>query len=369
MPLILIGIAVLLVIQLQNYCYRRLWDKGLGFRVLFSQKEAFEGDELQIRMELSNRKFLPLPWIHVKAELAREFTQSDIDFQDRDSFVQKAGMFTSIMMFSMLRRRTYYTCKKRGVFRLNKAGITVSNLLHTEDFTKSIKLDSQVLVFPKTLDDYKAIDLLYKIVDSVVLSKSLIDPDPFEFKGIRDYQPTDPLKNINFKASAISQKLMVNIHAPTTAYKLTIVLNIDGSHYNPHWDLYEQSIRLAATLAKHYIELNANLGFVTNGRDVTSGEELIVRGGNSGKHMYHIYEVLARIDLRIKPVAMSDFADGITDRERFFLFISPYYSDEFMESFHALKTRQISAHLIIPYFSRPSIGAGANVTLWDAMPM
>ena len=364
MPLVLFGIAVLLIIHLQNYCYRRLWDKGLGFRVLFSQREAFEGDELMIRMELSNRKFLPLPWIHVKAEMSREFLQSDADIE-KDSFVQSAGIYTSILMFSMLRRRTYYVCKKRGVFKLSRANIRVSNLLHTEDFTKNVKLDSEVLVYPKTLD-YENIDLVYKTVDSVVVSKALINPDPFEFKGIRDYMPTDTLKSINFKASAVAQKLMVNIHAPTTAYKLTIVLNIDGAHYYPNLELYEQSIRLAATLAKHYIEREANLGFVTNGRDITSGEVLSVRGGNSGMHMYHIYEILARIDLRIRPEALFEYTDTISDRERFFLFISPYHSDEFMESFYKLKARQVSAHLIIPYYRRPTIGVEGNVTFWDA---
>ena len=366
MLIIVLGLAVLLLIYLQDYCYKRLWDKGLGFRVLFSQREAFEGDELQIRMELTNKKFLPLPWVYVKAELSKEFQQIASD--ENDSFLKSSGMLTSIMMFSMLRKRTYFTCKKRGVFRLYRAKINVSNLLHTEEFSKDVKLDGEVLVFPKTLDDYSSMDLVYKVVDSVVQSKALINPDPFEFKGIREYQPTDALKSINFKATAISQKLMVNIHAPTTAYKLTIVLNIDGSQNFSSWELYEQSIRLAATLAKYYIEAGASLSFFTNGRDTASGEEMSVRGGTSGSHMYKIYEALARIALRIRPKAMCKFTDEIKDKEQVFLFISPYYSDDFMDSFYRLKERQISAHLLIPYFRRPTISAAANITIWDAKP-
>ena len=368
MPIIVIGLTVLLVIYLQNYCYRRLWDKGLGFRVLFSHREAFEGDELQIRMELTNKKFLPLPWVYVKAEMSKEF-QYDGTGDEKDSIMNSTGMLTSIMMFSMLRKRTYFTCKKRGVFRLYRANINVCNLLHTEEFSKDVKLDGEVLVFPKTLEDFETVDLVYKVVDSVVQSKALINPDPFEFRGIREYQPTDALKSINFKATAISQKLMVNIHAPTTAFKLTIVLNVDGSQNFSNRELYEQSIRLAATLAKYYIEAGANLSFLTNGRDTASGEALLVRGGNSGAHMYKIYEALARIALRIKPRAMCKFADEFKDKEQVYFFISPYLGDDFLDSFYRLKERQVSAHLVVPYFRRPTVGLAENITIWDAKPL
>ena len=367
MPLIIIGLVVLLVIHLQNYCYRRLWDKGLEFRVLFSQRDAFVGDELQIRLELTNKKFLPLTWVYVKAEMSKEF-MSDRSPADENDILKSTGMLTSIMMFSMLRKRTYFTCKKRGVFRLYRAKIDVSNLLHTEEFSKEVRLGGEVLIFPKTLDGLDSIDLVYKVVDSIVQSKALINPDPFEFRGIREYQPTDALKSINFKATAISQKLMVNIHAPTTAYRLTIALDMDGSQNHTNWEVYEQSIRLAATLAKHYIEAGANLSFVTNGRDTASGEELSVRGGTSGAHMYKIYEALARIALRLKPRAMCEFVDTIKDREQVYLFISPYYGDDFLDSFHRLRERQVSAHLIIPYFRRPIVEIADNITIWDARP-
>ena len=367
MPLIVIGLVVLLLIHLQNYCYRRLWDKGLEFRVLFSQRDAFEGDELQIRMELTNKKFLPLPWVYVNAEMSKEFQHDGAANDEKDSFLKSTGLLASIMMFSMIRRRTYFTCKKRGVFRLHRAKISVSNLLHTEDFSKDVKLGGEVLVFPKTLDD-AGVDMVNKVVDSVIQSKALINPDPFEFKGIREYQPTDTLKSINFRATAISQKLMVNIHAPTTAYKLTIVLNVDGSVYS-NWELHEQSIRLAATLAKYYIEAGASMSFITNGRDTASGEALSVRGGTSGAHMYSIYEALARIALRIRPRAMCEFVDEIRDREQVFLFISPYIGDDFMDSFYMLKERQVSAHLVIPYYRRPAVSLAANITIWDARPL
>ena len=368
MPIIVVCICVVLLISLQNYAYKKLWDKGLGFKVLFSHREVFEGDELQIQMELTNKKFLPLPWVVAKTEMSKGFLFNS-DFDELSKTINKnTDLLTSIMMYSIQKKRRPLVCLHRGVFRLYSAKLHVSNLLHTEEFSKDIKLGSEILVFPKTLDNYKNIDLIYKKVDSAIQSKAIIDPDPFEFKGIREYQPTDPLKSVNFKATAISQKLMVNINAPTNAFKLTIVLNVEETLVKFEWAIYEQSIRLAATLAKYYIENNASVGFITNGRDTATGEELFVRGGTSGSHMYNIYEGLARVALRLAAKPMTTVLDELTDREQVFLIISPIYNQKLIDAYSNLKERQVNAHMIIPYFRRPDMVLPSDVTIWDAHP-
>ena len=368
MPIIVVCICVALLVSLQNFTYKRLWDKGLRFSVLFSHREVFEGDELQIQMELTNKKFLPLPWVVAKTEMSRGFLFQG-DFDELSKNINKnTELLTSIMMYSVQKKRKPLVCMYRGVFRLFSAKLIVSNLLHTEEFSKDVKLGSEILVFPKTLENYENMNMIYKKVDSVIQSKALIDPDPFEFKGIREYQPTDPLKTVNFKATAVSQRLMVNVNAPTNSYKLTIVLNVEDTLINYEWEIYEQSIRLAATLAKYYIEHNANLGIITNGRDTSSGEALTVRGGASCGHMYSIYEGLARIALRLPAKPMADMLDGFSDKERVYIIISPIYGQRLLDSFKSLKERQVNAHMIIPYFRRPKVNLPEDVTIWDAHP-
>ena len=63
----------------------------------------------------------------------------------------------------------------------------------------------------------------------MVLTQNRMYPDPFEFSGIRDYQRTDPMKHINWKASASAGRLMVNQHDSTTSAEVTVFLDVEDT--------------------------------------------------------------------------------------------------------------------------------------------
>jgi len=366
MPVIILGIFVLLMLLLQGFAYKRLWDKGLSFSVRFSAKEAFEGDTLHLQEELTNKKFLPLPWVNTRVIIPTEFT-----FLNRQGGIVppkgKGRSLFAIMMYTAIRRKHRFICTKRGLFNLRAANIYANDLLHISQYSKDVRLRGELTVFPKLLD-FDEVDLLYKQLDSAIMSKKIIDPDPFEFRGIRDYQPTDALKSVNFKASAIAQTLMVNIHAPTTAQKLVLVLNLDslGAWTDP--EIYEQSIRLTATLAQHYIDQGAQLSFATNGRDCITAAPMSVNGGTSDGHLYKIFECLARVSTSYQRAPMTHYVEQITDREQVYLFVSPYQGEAFIAAFEELNDRGISAHMVVPVFDgkQGTVTETENITVWNA---
>lgn len=354
-----VGLAMFLLYRLHCRCYRRLWDRGLSFRAGFSQSEAFEGDEVQLRMELANDKFLPLPWVSVSTGLPDDFG----DAAGRPA----GGMLAAAMPYRILKKRAGCACKKRGAYRLRRARIAVANLLHTEEFVKDAPLGGELVVYPRTLEDSPAAALALRAVDSLVQSRRPLNPDPFEFRGIREYMPTDPLKSVNFKATAVAQRLMVNVHAPTTERRLALALNMDGAEDYLKAELYEQSIRLAATLAKRYISDGADLSFFTNGLDAESRESLAAGGGTSGGHLHRIYDCLARVSLLLGPPPMGEFLDRFCDRERVLVLVSPAAGAGLAEALERLALRQVACVAVAPYFSRAELGAPrADVVPWDA---
>ena len=354
------------MLLLQGFAYKRLWDKGLSFSARFSAREAFEGDTLYLREELANKKFLPLPWVNTRINVPTAFTFLNHQSKPISADGKGSSLF-AVMMYTAIRRKHRFICTKRGVFNLRKAEIYANDLLHVSQFNKDVRLRGELTVFPKLLD-FNEVDLLYKQLDSAIMSKKIIDPDPFEFRGIRDYQPTDALKSINFKASAIAQTLMVNVHAPTTAQKLVLVLNLDslGPWTDP--EIYEQSIRLTATLAQHYIDQGAQLSFATNGRDCITAAPMDVNGGTSDGHLYKIFECLARVSTSYQRAPMADYVEQITDREQVYLFVSPYQGDEFIAAFEALNDRGMSAHMVVPVLDgkQGSVKETESVTVWHA---
>jgi len=350
--LIILGGVLLGLLLLQGLLYRRLWDKGLNYTIRFSTKEAFEGDRVFLREELSNKKFLPLPWVFAKLPLFSRFT-----FLDDENMPVSDGARNSlfaIMGYTAMRRRKYFICNRRGVYNLHSASLIISNLLHTRDYTKEFRQKGELLVFPKLLENCPQINLLFKQLDAAILSNRIINPDPFEFRGLREYQPTDPLKAVNFRASAVAGQLMVNIHAPTAALRLVLVLNLEDM--DAPTELHEENIRLCATIATRLINLGAGVGLHMSCDGKQNAQAKIAKQfsyiqekphvGTGAGQLYAIYERLARVNVGIKYAPMADWVNQLMDKELAFVFISSYQGADFLNAFHGLRERGVSAVLL-----------------------
>jgi len=376
MIIIFMGLVVFGLVVLQNYVYNRLWDKRLSLGIKFSSKEAFEGDSLYLHEELINNKFLPLPWVFVKFNVSRNLV-----FENTDKIVSadahyQADMF-SVMMYQNIKRKMSFVCSKRGYYRLRNVTLACSNLLYNRRFSKTIDNFTELTVFPKLLDNRDDVNLIYKSLDVTILSNSLINPDPFEFRGIREYQPTDPMRDINFKATAVAQQLMVNIHAPTSSKRLEIVLNLEYDRTHPEFELYEQAIRLVATMAERYISQGVKLGLHTNGKDILTGEDVSVKSGEGASHMYKIFQALARVSLSFRVGHISSYLNDLKDDgdSPVYLIISRYHEKDFMDALEGMKNRGLSTFTIVPVQKGVDVGFDGKVNVketdtlraWEAL--
>jgi len=344
MALVVFGLVVL-----QNFLYKKFWQEGLSMNIRFSSKEAFEGDGLFLYQELSNKKILPLPWVLMKFNLSSNliFEDAPKDGIDRPELSRQSALF-SVMMYQNVKRKLKFTCGKRGFYRIRAARITCNNLLHTKHFDAGLDCHSELTVFPKILDNYEEFGLMYKSLDAAMLSSSLINPDPFEFKGLREYNPTDPLRNVNFKATAVAQQLMVNIYAPTSSKRLEIVLNVEHHSQYPNFELYEQGIRLAATVASRYINEDVKVSLSTNGGDVYLGNQIRIQGGNSPAHLYSILEALARVETIFRAAPISPYLNEVNDLDVVYLIISSYHGEDFLQAIEGMKDRGLDYFVIVP---------------------
>jgi len=352
-----VGVLVLSLVVLQNFIYKRFWSKGLTVKIKFSAKEAFEGDRLYLTEEVTNGKFLPLPWLFLSFNISRHLVFFDNEGNDNDTEIENQNELFSMMMFQRVRRKIPFKCAKRGVYRFKRVTLTASNLLHTRQFSKDFKAVNKLTVFPRIIDASE-LEIIYKRMDAELLSHQLINPDPFEFRGIREYQPTDPAHTVNFKATAVAQQLMVNIHAPVSSKRLHVILNLEPYTEYSSRELFEYCIRLAASVAGHYVGDNVNVALSTNGRDLdiaTRGGGINLRGGASTAHLYTIYEALARIDLTFKVTPISEFVDTIRDYEAVYLMISAYHKDDLLDSLEALRSRGGTVYTVVPYLGGTEI--------------
>jgi len=175
------------------------------------------------------------------------------------------------------------------------------------------------------------------------------------------------MRDINFKASAIAQNLMVNIYMPTSAKRLEIILNLEPYSLYPDNELYEQGIRLAATLARHYILEDVKIGIYTNGKDVSTGENIRLPGGNSTAHLYSIYQSLARIASLYRAESIAPHLHSREDLAAVYLVISTYHGEDFIEAIETMKARGMTVMTVIPGYRGMDINmSGENVNFWEA---
>ena len=118
MEFVMILLIICAVVWAEGQFYRKNAFDKLEYRCFFSKDEAMEGDEIELVEEVSNGKFLPLPWL--KAEIS---TSRWLDFAGSQSLVTEDSRFVPsfFMMKSRHRvvRRWKVKCLKRGEYHLD----------------------------------------------------------------------------------------------------------------------------------------------------------------------------------------------------------------------------------------------------------
>ena len=367
MFIIILSVIILAAVIIQTVVYRKHWDRNLFLSFRFSSPEAFEGDALYLYSEISNKKILPLPWLVVDYELSVNLLfPGELGLGTGE--VIKTGLF-SVMGYRRVRRKSRFVCSKRGYYRLRRIKLTGSNLLHTQTYAGETKSNAELTVFPKLLNHFDELNIILNSLDAMLLTHSLINPDPFTFKGLREYTPDDPLRNVNFKASAVAQQLMVNVYNPMSSKRLEIILNMEHNAPRINAELYEQAIRLAATVANHYISADVVVGLYSNGRDAVLGEQCGISPGTHQAQLYAVYQALGRLSLTFEPGHISAYLNTLQDGGCIYLLISPYWEDDLRDALVDMQARGLDIAAVIPVEKKTKIKnvPSQKIIPWEAV--
>lgn len=249
---------------LQRLIYRKYWNRRLDVHVRFMDSYVYEGDKTTLREEISNAKMLPIPALEVRLVTSRNI-----------EFLGEAGKNANISdqnyqrdIFSLWGRQKVIRtltadCKRRGYYPIRKSEIVGYDLLYSQSFYQELVQDTSLYVYPRQIDT-RRIQLICRAVSGMVLAQHRLHPDPFEFSGIREYQITDPMNHINWKASARSNELMVNQFDSTTNVQTTVILDVEDSGIFRYEELVEESIRIVSSLAAELISRGMELDLISN---------------------------------------------------------------------------------------------------------
>lgn len=293
MKLIWIGIAAFLCWLLQGMLYRRFWSKGLFACLHFVSQAVREGEEGKLQEIIENRKLMPLTVLHVNLQLDRAFSFLSRENTAVSDQTYRRDVF-ALLPYQRITRTLSFTALQRGYYRCKELELIGRDLFFHGPFVKKIPSDAFFYIYPKEIPMEPVKVSCEEMLGEYLWRKKVFE-DPFSFQGIRDYQPYDSFRQVNWKAYGKTGQLKVNVYEYTAMAKASILLNLEGDMIWTESLLREGIIRIGAALASQWILLGIPVEIYTNGKDCITKSPVEVRAGAGRKHMTTILQALSRI--------------------------------------------------------------------------
>lgn len=296
------GLLVIALLVLTAAAVGWIWNKyslhNIEYRRSFSERRAFLGETVDVNVQVTNRKWLPVSWLRIDDECPLALTMLDGEVQP--SSKPNIGLLSSMMSlrwFDRARWRYRLRCDKRGVYAFGPVHLLSGDLFGL--FSSRVEESSQdwLIVYP-TVKPITDLTLPPKEPFGDIKGRQWIFEDPSRAVGIRDYGSRDDLKRIHWKATARQQKLQVKVYEPSTTFQLVIFLDmvtLPKPWYGSIPELLERGISAAASIASYAVEERFQVGLFANGCWPQSDQPLKVLPSRNPNQLTRILEALAAV--------------------------------------------------------------------------
>ena len=357
MLIIWIGLGAAAFFFLQAWIYGRFWDRGLSARLFFSAQSVTEGERCFLSEQVENRKALPLPMLKVKFQVSRK-----LHFEDEgDSAVTDQYYRNDILSLGphqRLTRRIPFRCTARGYYRIEGLDLVASDLFLSREMVSETGAESVLYVYPAPVRG-ASLDAAIRRLNGEILAKRHLLEDPFEYRGLREYAPFDEPRSINWKATARTGDLTVNLRGYTALRAVRIFLNLDDRGIWKRQELLELCIRIAARIAQELLRQGIRTAVFCNARDVLTGEVMRLAPGAGAGHLEQLNRALARLDLdREAPLFEETFAAELEaeGKDTASLFLSAQTDEDFQRLLERFSRSGAEFTWMCPLFSRMESG-------------
>ena len=367
MPLITATIFVVLIYVLQKLIYARTWSKGLGASCRFSRDFIECGETAELRMVVENAKALPLPIFQLKFSVETALKFANMENAAITDKYYKSEVF-ALKGNQRVTRNLDFLGAKRGVVTISDINMIVHDFLMTTAYAATVSDSDTIYVFPRKKMDLD-FDMFFRgIIGNIETRRSLIE-DRLTFRGIREYQPFDGMRSINWKQSAKSGSLMVNMRGYTMDSEVKILVNLDTDTMVEVDRIFEETLSLASSFTRRILLKKMAVSVYVNATDrngnviqeTGSGED-ISHGITIDKMLTEVKKSLGSDEFNKKLEAEAERASDNTH----YLIISPYHKADMMERVERIKATGAGVNMIVPYFSAYPYEAEADyITGWE----
>jgi uncharacterized protein (DUF58 family) len=268
---------------------------GVSYRRALRRDRAMFGEEVGLDVELVNDKVLPLTWLHVEDDVPRELTiQGGTVLFGRSEMHRELHHLLPMLPFQRVRRRLTVVCDQRGEHTFGPAVLRSGDPMGIHEQFARVRDQEQLLVYPKVFrlgalpvasrvplgDERAALDLV---------------GDPSRIAGVREYRPGDPLRHIDWRATARGGSLLVRVFEPTSALRMAVFVDMRAprlSGVGRRLDVMEFTVALGASVVADLAGRGVATGLYSSGSVL--GKAVVREPSSSATALPAMLELLAR---------------------------------------------------------------------------
>ena len=292
-------IAIIFGLMFSIVGITKIWSKAAIRRLTchrtLNTHRIFPGESVDIKLSITNRKPLPLPWIDIDEEIPLKLAQ-DMNLASGTRLGHGLhNLSCSMLWYSETAWEYRLTGTKRGYYTLWPAKVTTGDIFGIHPQSVTATTEDHIIVYPEMYPILKfSIPSLYPVGD-MRYERKLFE-DPTRIMGIRDYTPHDSPRRIHWKTSARSNGLKVKVFEPTTTLETALFLSVDSFLYTAADDdaTFELGISTAASIARYLIDQGSQTGLYINTCCADTGNSVHIKGASSESQLIEILEALAK---------------------------------------------------------------------------
>jgi uncharacterized protein (DUF58 family) len=311
-PLLGLGLFVLLAGGLSRLWADRALDR-VTFERLLPETRSFPGETIRLTYRLTNAKAVPLPRLEMRDQLPEELSPAGMELKPSGNPGTNSYHRTTHLAWNeRVRWSLDLPCPRRGYYRLGPARLRSGDGFGLFVRERDEPDMAGIVVYPRT----RALsDLGLPAVRPLGerRGRARIFEDPLRIAGLRDYEPGDSLRRIDWKATARRGRLQSRVYEPSATQLLVVALNVDTTEHS--WEGYvppvlEASIAAAGSIAQWAHQSGYAVGLLANGSLPESSARLVIPPARSPDQLLRILEALGGIE----PMTMVSLSD-LVERE------------------------------------------------------
>lgn len=280
-----------------TYWKRHVLDK-VRYERFIPENRAFAGEDLSLTLRLRNDKWLPVPWIEVRDAIPENaiVDEQHLSPSSSPNYVNIVRS-THLSWFERTSWPLTFHTVARGYYRLGPSRLISGDPFGFFREERDDEFLNSVLIYPK-LYTLPELGLPPERPFGELKGRERIFEDPSRIAGLRDYRPGDPMRRIDWKATARSGELRSRVYEPSSTQHLYIAMNVHtlrGSWEGYVPELLERLLSVTGSIARHGFETGYAAGLLANGSYPESDRPMRIPPGRHSDQLSRILEALAGI--------------------------------------------------------------------------